>query len=103
MAKFQAARFAPAAAAFVASGAVATAKDTAATQAACKALAATLGDTNPAAVAGLLAVAKLRPSIARRFVSIAIAAVPAPRKPRAARKPRVAKVAPVAAVVAKVA
>lgn len=90
MAKFQVARFAPAASAVVAAGTVLSAADTAGTQAACKSLAGTLPEGH-AAVAGLLAVARLRPSIARRFVTIAVpaavaASAPVARKPRKSRK-----------------
>lgn len=89
MARFDGAFYAPAAAAFVAAnGRTAVASETAETQAACAALADALGPDH-AATPALRKVATLRPSIARRFVSIAIAAVPEP--PKRTRKPRAPK------------
>lgn len=91
MAKYETERYALAAQAFVkahrkADPAVQGTED--ATKASARALADTLGEKHPA-YAGLDAVARLRPSIARRFIRLSVA----PLQAAPVRLPRKAKVA----------
>lgn len=78
MAKYPAEQFGHAARAFATAHGLTDSADTAGTKAKAKALASKLGDKNPAS-AELLRVAKLRDSIARRFVRISVGALVGPK------------------------
>lgn len=87
MAKYPAEQFGNAARAFATAHGLTDAADTSGTKEKAKALAAKLGDKNPA-TPELLRVVKLRDSIARRFVRISVAALVGPKKALKGAKPK---------------